>query len=362
MTFISARPTSAPGNNLKKCVSQFSSMRYFQRGRDALLFGLNFKARRKGSILFPAFFCVNSTTPLVKAGFDVDWIDVCEDLSFDLDRLSERLDTGNIVAVVVCDFFGWYSTQIQKIVELSRERKVLVIRDCSHSALSWKSEQSQADLTIFSFRKTFPVWDGGALIGCGNSIIGARNFSWWARNFQREFTRMSEQFFCRLGIINPYKVLDFLRREKWNVSVEDIKIYGETSPSKSLMRWLENDSALHNVANIRRKNFLFIQEAFDDFGMSSFFPILGMYDVPQVFPLKVSNAPSLVSFLRSRGVGATQWPGGELAPMVLANRGDFPVTCKLNDTIACLPIHQDLELSDFKKMVVLVNEWSKVSR
>ena len=335
-------------------------MRYFQRGRDALFFGLNAKATRKGSILFPAFFCMNSTTALMGTGFDVDWVDIREDLSFDLDRLSERLDTDNVVAVVVCDFFGWYSSQIQKILELARERKILVIRDCCHSALSWQPEQSQADLTIFSFRKTFPVCDGGALIGCGSSIVGARNYSSIARNFQRELTRISEQFFCRLGIINPYQMLDFFRRKKRNVLMEDVKIYDEISPSKSLMRWLENESALDDVAHIRRKNFLFIQEAFKSFGMSSFFPVLGMYDVPQIFPLKISNAPSLVNFLRSHGVGATQWPGIQLPSEVLAHRGIFPVTYRLNNSIACLPIHQDMKLGDLEKMVELVQEWSKV--
>ena len=362
MTFISARPTSIPSDNVKTRTLRFPAMRYFQRGRDALSFGINAKAIKKGTILFPAFFCSNSTSALMKSGFNVDWIDVREDLSFDLDKLLERFDKENIVAIVVCDFFGWCSSQIQIIIKLAKERRILVIRDCSHSALSWQYEQTQADLTIFSFRKTLPIWDGGALIGCGSSVVNKRNYSSIARNFKREFIRISERFFCRSEIINPYQMLDLFLREKQTVLTENVKIYKEISPSKSFMRWLGDDSALYNIALIRRENFLFIQEVFKGFGMRSFFPVLGMYDVPQIFPLRVSNAPSLVSFLRSRGVGATQWPGIELPSKVLLHRKAFPVTYDLNDSIACLPIHQDIELSDLKKMVALVNEWSRLGR
>ncbi|MDO8291948.1 MAG: DegT/DnrJ/EryC1/StrS family aminotransferase [Gallionella sp.] len=333
-------------------------MRYFQRGRDALAFGLIANVRRKGTVLFPAYFCEPSVAGVRAAGFGVGWMDVCDDLSFGLDRLAERLDSGNIVAVVVCDFFGWSSQHMQRVVELARERQILVIRDCCHSALSWQSEQFQADLTVFSFRKTLPVWDGGALVGCGSSASDTSNASPLAMDVRREVIRILERVLGHVGIINPYPFLDFVRRASTVASAEPGKLYDEIRPSRSLMRWLDSAGALHEVARARRENFLFLQKALCPSGLNSFFSVLGEHDVPQVFPLKTPHAGSLVKFLRSRGVGAVRWPGNELPSEVLASPETFPVANKMNDLIACLPLHQDLGRRELEKMAALVNMWS----
>ena len=358
VTFISARPTGTPGRYVSKHSWQFPAMRYFQRGRDALAFGLIASAHKKGKVLFPAYFCEPSVGGVRAAGFGVDWMDVCDDLSFDLDRLAGRLDSGNIVAVVVCDFFGWSSRHMQWIIELAKKRQILVIRDCCHSALSWQSDQVQADLTVFSFRKTLPVWDGGALVGCGSSANDARNASPLARDMRREAIRILERVLGHVGIINPYPVLDFVRCASTVASAEPEKLCDEICPSRSLVRWLNNAGALHEVARGRRENFLFLQEALRPSGLSSLFPVLGEHDVPQVFPLKTPHAGSLVKFLRSHGVGAVRWPGNELPSKVRASPEIFPVANEMNDLIACLPLHQNLGRWELEKMASLVNEWS----
>lgn len=358
MSFISARPTGTPERYISKHNWQFPAMRYFQRGRDALAFGLIASAPKKGTVLFPAYFCEPSVAGVKAAGFDVDWIDVCEDLSFGLDRLAVRLDTGNIVAVVVCDFFGWSSRYMQRVIELARERQILVIRDCCHSALSWRSEQVQADLTVFSFRKMLPVWDGGALIGCGSSASDAINVFSLAKEARREVIRILERVLGHVGIINPYPVLDFVRRASAVASAEPEKPRDEICPSRYLVRWLNNAGAFHEVARARRENFLFLQEALRPSGLNSLFPVLGEYDVPQVFPLKTLHACSLVKFLRSHGVGAVRWPGNELPSEVQAYPETFPVANEMNNLIVCLPLHQDLGRGELEKMAALVNKWS----
>lgn len=358
MTFISARPTGTPEFYGHQHNWQFPAMRYFQRGRDALAFGLVTGACRIGTVLFPAYFCESSATSVKAAGFNIGWMDICSDLGFDLDELAERLDSGNIVAVVVCDFFGWPSQHLQRVIEIARERRVLVIRDSCHSALSWRPEQVQADLTIFSFRKTLPVWDGGALIGCGNSACDMKNTSPLGRNVRREVIRACERFLGKVGIVNPYPVLDFIRSTKTASSAEPEMLHGETCPSISLTQWLSNSGAFHEIARIRRKNFLLLQEALAPSGLNALFPVLGEYDAPQVFPLKTPQAYSLVKFLRSHGVGAVRWPGDELPTEVLASPEAFPVANEMNNMIACLPLHQDLGQRELKKIAALVNNWS----
>jgi dTDP-4-amino-4,6-dideoxygalactose transaminase len=358
VTYISARPNGLPDNYISGASWQFDKLRFFPRGRDALVFGLSAKIKKGGRVLFPAFFCARSIDLFTSSEFDVEWLDVCDDLSFGLDRLAERLDFGNIEAVVVSDFFGWSCHNMQKVIELAKERKILVIRDCCHSALSWQSEQIQADLTVFSFRKSLPVWDGGALIGCGSSPNNTKNASPLARDVRREVIRLLERALGHVGIINPYPVLDFVRCASAVASAEPETLCDEIRPSRSLVRWLNNAGALQKVARTRRENFLFLQQALRPSGLCSLFPFLGEHDVPQVFPLKTPHASSLVKFLRSHGVGAVRWPGNELPSEVRASPEIFPVANEMNDLIACLPLHQDLERWELEKMASLVNEWS----
>lgn len=362
MTFISARPTGAPVFCVNKRYWQLPAMRYFQRGRDALAFGLVTNARRMGTVLFPAYFCEPSVAGVKAAGFNIGWMDIGNDLEFDLDELAKRLDSGNIVAVVVCDFFGWTSRRMQRVIEIAGERQVMVIRDSCHSALSWQPEQVQADLTIFSFRKMLPVWDGGALVGCGSSASHAENIFSFTRNVRREAIRVFERFLGYVGIINPYPVLDFIRGNGTGAMAEPGKLCDEISPSRSLVQWLNNTDALYEVAHIRRENFVFLQEALRPSGLSSLFPALGEHDVPQVFPLRTPHARTLAKFLRSHGVGAVRWPGNELPSEVCASPDIFPIANEMNNSIVCLPLHQDLGRRELEKIAALIKEWAVAGR
>lgn len=356
MTFISARPMGhfKNFNSRQKC--KVPNVRFFPRGRDALTYGVSSRVPKHKTVLFPAYFCDPSAACLRTAGFDVQWMDVSHDLSFNSDRLSARLTSGSISAVVICDFFGWTSRQLQPISNLVKEHRALLIRDCCHSPLSWRADQIQSDMTIFSIRKVLPVWDGGALLGCGVLATSTENGPHFLREIRRETVRVCEKALSYFDI-NPYSILDLLRSFIGSTPATSGAIYGEVQPSRQLLQWLCRTGSLHEIARIRRKNFVFLQEALSPSGLGSLFPILGEHDVPQVLPLKTSGAGSLVKFLRSRGIGAVQWPGIELPAEVAKNPLSFPVAIEMNGTIACLPLHQDLGKFELERIAVSVNEW-----
>lgn len=361
MVFIPARPTNHPraSSFLSGQRWQFPQQRFFPRGRDALAFGVTAKKIRQGKILFPAFFCAHSLDEILASGCQLTWMDVCEDLGWDPERFAERLDSDNITAVVFCDFFGFVFPRLEVLVEIANERNVLVIRDCCHSPLSWRIDQVPADLTIFSFRKLIPIWDGGALIGCDDLLPGADGVSPRGKDFRRDAVRRLEKIFSRLSLINPYPIVDFFRRFQSAANEKIAGLQGDIQPSQTFLRYLNNTSAFCEIARIRKENFLFLTERLACLGLYPLIPMLGDNDVPQVFPLRCSSASSLVEFLRHKGVGAVRWPGDELPIYVRQSPLNFPVAIKMNNEIACLPLHQDIRRKDLERMVGFIDEWLK---
>lgn len=361
MTFISARPTDHPRASffLSGQYWQLPPLRFFPRGRDALAFGITAKTLRQGKILFPAFFCAHSLDEILASGCQLAWMDVCEDLGWDPARFAERLDSDNITAVVLCDFFGRVFPRLEVLIEIANERNVLVVRDCCHSPLSWRADQAPADLTIFSFRKLIPIWDGGALIGCDGLLPETDGVSPRVKGFRRDAVRRLEKIFSRLSLINPYPIVDYFRRFQSTANEKIASLQGETQPSQTFLRYLKNTSAFCEIARIRKENFLFLKENLAFWGLYPLIPMLGDNDVPQVFPLRCSNAFSLVKFLRHKGVGAVRWPGDDLPTYIKQSPLNFPVAIKMNNEIACLPLHQDISRKDLERMVGFIDEWLK---
>lgn len=357
MTYISARPTGLPNISHPEAHQPFSNCRFFPRGRDALAFGLSAKIAQQGKVLVPAFFCAKSLDEITLSGIKVEWMDVCDDLGWEPVQLASRLASDDVAAVVLCDFFGWVHPRLEAVIELAKERNVLAIRDCCHSPLSWRVEHAPADLTIFSFRKLIPIWDGGVLIGRDSLPHWVGSPSPIGNDILRGAVRRFERFLTLLGIVNPYPLIDLLRRSKPTSSESVPHFHGEVRPSRTFLRYLDSASALNEISNTRRGNFLILKSELSVLGLYPLIPSLGNHDVPQIFPLVCSDAFSLVKFLRHRGVGATCWPGDDLPYEVKQSPFDFPMTTKMKREIACLPLHQDITRRDLVKMVAFVSEW-----
>lgn len=137
-------------------------LRFFPRGRDALVEGLRaFMSPRQGNLLFPAFYCSETIRAVNSAGYGVRFLDTMNDLAWDMEILDITLSKEKISAVVICDYFGWRASRIHEVVSLCRRHGVVVIRDCCHSAFSWNEHDPLSDITVFSFRKILPVREGG---------------------------------------------------------------------------------------------------------------------------------------------------------------------------------------------------------
>lgn len=117
------------------------------------------------SLLAPSYHCGHEIEPFLRANMKVTLYRVDEHGQVDLNSLDSLL-TGRGEAVLITHYFG-FPQDVQSISTLCKEKNAYLIEDCAHAFLSNRGNiplGSWGDISIFSYRKSLPIPDGGALI------------------------------------------------------------------------------------------------------------------------------------------------------------------------------------------------------
>lgn len=113
----------------------------------------------------PEYHCGVEVQAALDAGFDVQYYKLHRDLSIDEEDLEQRLETspGPVFAI---HYFGFAQPGVRRIADRCRELGVPLIEDCAHALFSATGAAplgSIGPISIFSFRKSLPLYDGGGL-------------------------------------------------------------------------------------------------------------------------------------------------------------------------------------------------------
>lgn len=346
-------------------------MVFYPLGRLALLRGLISLGLKAGdAIIVPAYYCESALQRVVAHGFKPIFVDVDEALQMPVDAV-EALLTHKIKAVLLPHFFGITPTARDEMIVLCQSAGVKVIEDCSHSFLSRlyaRNTRHEADAYIFSMRKTLPVSDGGALLlgkHCPNTVIQPPANRSFIVELPCLTLRMIEALIVKLGWPNLYCLnIDRLRAalSRSGDGIEKAATHddrdNEHTPSYSLMRYLRNGSYLRHIAETRILNYRKLAHALACLNIKPIVNVLSDADIPQVLPVRDAHG-TLVRYLRERGIGAYRWPGEEMPSEVKLNPDLYPNAIRLNESIACLPVHQDINGKHIALMADAVAEWVK---
>lgn len=328
------------------------NLKFYPMGRDALVAGLRYaKVPAGGRVLFPAFYCEGTIRAVKAAGYGAEFLDIGSGLLWSERAVIEAISKRAVSAIVITDYFGWRPRNLESLISLCRGHELIVVRDCCHSPLSWRAEDPSADVTIFSYRKLLPIADGGALMVNRTDLVEGESLAGRGVKRQgvvREVAYACERFVFQQQIVNPYPMMDRLRKlgtEASPATVAGRATSGELVPSAELVDWLNNESELLRIGDRRRENASGLGNMIREIpGPELAMPEPRGSDSPQVLPVRVPNATKLVTALRRRGIGATTWPGPEL-PVEVGRRTDlYPEANRLAGQIACLPVHQDVSL------------------
>lgn len=151
----SARALETPGRRVV----------FTHRGR----FGLGLLCRYWGlstgdEALMPAYNCGSEVDPFVHYGLRVLFYRVDVGGRMDIDDITRRL-TARTRIIYVTHYFGW-PHDVTRLLALCAERNIRLVEDCALSLFSRPQVHPigvLGDAAIYSFRKTLPVPDGGAL-------------------------------------------------------------------------------------------------------------------------------------------------------------------------------------------------------
>jgi perosamine synthetase len=327
-----------------------------------------FKIEAGDEVLVPAYICSAAIEPILAAGAKVVLYDVWPDASVDLPAL-EAAASSRTRAVVLVHYFG-FPQDAPSFRALCDRRDLFLIEDCAHvqsGSVAGRALGTWGDASVFSWRKFFPLFDGGELI---------LNRADCELNFQPAhesilFTLRAAKNVLESSFAKPQIISTPPPGESVETSSQSASSNGNAGarragplgmdnncpsfqsemvnfPMSRTSRFLLECADFPAAARARRENYKFLAEAMRDFaGVRPLFAELPESIVPYVFPA-VFDAPDSHLPLRRAGIPAVSWEGVRHA---MAGKREFPGAGFLYDHAVFLPVHQDLTRADLEAIV-----------
>ena len=348
---------------------------YLFWARNALYHGLEVLGLSAGdTVLVPAFHCASLVEPLIQRGVTVRFYRVDRDCVPDLADIRARID-GSTRAVLAIHYFG-FPAPIREVRELCTHHGLFLIEDCAHLLAGHGAGGvlgEFGDISIFSWRKLLPVYDGGQLVvnnpafraafslarpsmvfrlrvwknlidklidgAPGGGLSGVARLTRWlsaaARSVLGRSTRAAESL-----TINNYGL--HFDRSSLNTPM--------SGPSRRILRTVD----VAAVTNLRRANYRRLLAATADIpDLTPLHPDLPEGVCPWVFPVTARGRVGFHRRLRARGIPAATW--GEVIHGDLPLH-DFADAGFLYENLIFLPIHQSLGPDDLQTMIAILRE------
>ncbi len=337
--------------------------------RNAIYHALRaFKIAAGDEVLVPAYICSAAIEPILAADAKVVLYDVQPDASVDL-RALEAAASSRTRAVVLVHYFG-FPQDAPRIRALCDRRDLLLIEDCAHvqsGSVEGRALGTWGDASVFSWRKFFPLFDGGELIlnraDCELNFQPAHESVLFTL---RAAKNVLESSFAKPQIISTPPLGDSVETSNQSASsngnagtrrsgplgVDNNSPSFQSEmvnfPMSRTSRFLLECADFPAAARARRENYKFLAEAMRDLaGVRPLFAELPESIVPYVFPA-VFDAPDSHLPLRRAGIPAVSWEGVRHA---MAGKREFPGAGFLYDHAVFLPVHQDLTRADLEAIV-----------
>ena len=140
----------------------FQNVTFTLRGRDAIAIAVkHFGLKKPDTVLLPGYLCTIIVDPFVNE-FNSEYYDIEKDLSIDPEKIELILKSRQIKILYIIHYYGFLHKNLKELSQLCKKYNVLLWEDHAHSALS-RISYEYADAIIFSFRKLYPIPDGGGL-------------------------------------------------------------------------------------------------------------------------------------------------------------------------------------------------------
>ncbi len=316
-------------------------------------------------ILSPAYYCGSEVDPLVRSGARLVVYRVDESCRIDTHDLKRRI-TGRTKAIYITHYFG-FPQDILPVLEICRRYKIYLIEDCALSLFSHNGDGkvgSFGDLSVFSFMKTLPVPDGGALV-INNPVLYGKAKSTVpppALKVAKQLLPLVKSDFLQYLSARPRlktlhrSLYGALNRHHLSEMIQSAGVTGPEKPdigkgmyyreeltgmamsktTENMLRTFDADEILGR----RRKNYSLLYSRLAGCqGLEILFKDLPPGVCPLNFPVIVQNRDKIQLGLYKLGIDAGAFWKGYHNRIPL---NGFREACYLKDNVLTLPIHQGL--------------------
>jgi perosamine synthetase len=343
-----------------------TSVYFVRKGRTAIRKACELLEMEPGSeILVPSYNCGSEIDAIFSSGASVALYRIDNNCRIDMEDLVRRI-THRTRAIYIIHYFG-FPQDLSELTTIVLDKNIPLIEDCALALFSKDGTQRlglAGKMSIFSFPKSLPVPDGGALIvndakpmrsdwkldplGTGTSLLSflpmlkatlLRSLSRWRmyhsklysigwpktngsrskdRTTDREMPEMPSSYFYDECLSNR--------------QISTISGY--------MLRMFDIDSIVHK----RRNNFAHLLSSLPNSSCyKTIYQQLPKGICPLSFPIVVQDRDRLTARLRELSIDALPWWKG-YHPAI--NWREFPEACFLKDNVLTLPIHQNLNDKD----------------
>jgi dTDP-4-amino-4,6-dideoxygalactose transaminase len=304
------------------------NMYFYSYGRHALYNGLIISnLTENDTVLVPEYICRDLLSSINSLGIKIEFYPVDTRLRPILPQSSTAK------ALIVVNYFG-FPQDLKEIKDFCKKNTIILIEDNAHGFLS-KSEEGEilgtrGDLGIFSFRKTFPIYNGAGLILNSQFTKLPKKFS--------EFSNPSLKFkFRKIFLVLPKFVLPLIIKQITKI-IRSIRFLKTGQYIQSSLDISENEmpnitppidllSQLQlfdeNIEKIKRRTlYSFLKTELEPLGAKTIFE-LGKETVPYTycFVADPKNIDQINNFLSSQNLEIFKWP--EIPRKINKNAPDF---------------------------------------
>jgi len=307
----------------------------------------------------PSFHCGVEVQAVLDAGFNVAFYRIGSDLTIDEEDLEYKLRSQPGVVVVI-HYFGFPQPGIQHIAQLCRRLECVLIEDCAHSLFSRHQGRALgefAPISVFSLRKTLPVFDGGALQVHTPFLAAVRQQPFMAPAGLKPV--LEPYILCFKSLVRraigerlagTYRRLRFKAEQDENRPPRDRPQY-QTGMSR-LSRALAAITEPSEAAARRRAAYAALDARLQSVpGYRKVFESMAPGASPLSLPLWVRERTSLINTLRNSGIQAYRFGS---VPHQNLNRSAFPETECLRSNILCMPVHQGIKEAHIERMAAVL--------
>ena len=338
--------------------------------RNALFHGLGVLGVKRGDkVLVPAFHCRTVVDPILQFGCEVVFYNVHRDGTVDFEDLTQKVDQ-HTKAIIAIHYFG-VPQAVHRLRKVCQQYHLSLIEDCAHiliGEINGGQIGSFGDVSIFSWRKFFPVFDGGLLV-MNEAFSQAVDIPWkkidgWFQvkimknlieKFLHDMTRKKKQVLVVEDQTSQIPVSTSNRKEEAHGPVSPKTPVGEFDLSQvnwPMSRWSKSIIKNNNILSVAQRRMEHSRVLWKEIGSLPDVQPWATAEQPNVsawaFPFVTPNRQDVHVKLREKGIQAFTW-GGVIHPTLPLE--NFPDAKFLYEHLVLLPNQQSLTQHEMALMI-----------